>query len=374
MSCQVEKRAIIAAAGSRKTEEIIDSALSADCRRVLITTYTSENQRQIIRRIEQKVGCVPERIVVAGWFSFLISQCAKPFQRAIVGQCLRINGLNFTGRRNRFTPRTSVSYYLDRNNDMYRDGVADFVVELNRRTGGAVVRRLESIFGHIFVDEVQDLVGYDLDILDMLLNSRIAITMVGDPRQHTFATNMGPRNKQYRGIGLLKWFSERRGVCHVEERSVSYRCNQQICDFADAIYPNLPKTTSKGVERTGHDGVFLVPKRYAVRYFEMYRPVTVLRYSKRDNTLDLPAMNIGVSKGSTFDRVMIFPTEPMLTYLKDRDEKKLRSPEKLYVAVTRARYSVAFVVPDHLCGTLEDGCICQPFESVVATIPRVAQA
>jgi DNA helicase-2/ATP-dependent DNA helicase PcrA len=26
-------------------------------------------------------------------------------------------------------------------------------------------------------------------------------------------------------------------------------------------------------------------------------------------------MNIGVSKGSTFDRVLIFPTKPMLAYL-----------------------------------------------------------
>jgi hypothetical protein len=33
----------------------------------------------------------------------------------------------------------------------------------------------------------------------------------------------------------------------------------------------------------------------------------------------------------------------MLAYLESRDLAKLKSPEKLYVAVTRARYSVAFV-------------------------------
>jgi len=57
-------------------------------------------------------------------------------------------------------------------------------------------------------------------------------------------------------------------------------------------------------------------------------------------------MNIGVAKGSTFDRVLLFPTNPILRYLEDRDETKLKAPERLYVAVTRARFSVAFVTPD----------------------------
>jgi DNA helicase II / ATP-dependent DNA helicase PcrA len=60
--------------------------------------------------------------------------------------------------------------------------------------------------------------------------------------------------------------------------------------------------------------------------------------------MGLPAMNIGVSKGSTFDRVLIFPTKPMLKYIKSKDLAALPAPERLYVAVTRARYSVAFVV------------------------------
>jgi hypothetical protein len=59
----------------------------------------------------------------------------------------------------------------------------------------------------------------------------------------------------------------------------------------------------------------------------------------------LAAINIGVSKGSTYERVLIFPTKPMQKYLETGDATKLKAPERLYVAVTRARYSVAFVVP-----------------------------
>jgi DNA helicase-2/ATP-dependent DNA helicase PcrA len=52
---------------------------------------------------------------------------------------------------------------------------------------------------------------------------------------------------------------------------------------------------------------------------------------------------IRYSEGSTYDRVLIFPTKPIREYLEDRDPAKLKRPEALYVAVTRARYSVAFV-------------------------------
>src|SRR5258706_1903076 len=126
--------AILAAAGSRKTEHIVDSALAVTAGRVLITTYTNENQRQIISRIEEKVGAIPPHITVMGWFSFLVAQCAKPYQRALTGGPLRINGLNFIGRRHQFTKKSNLRYYLDSNEDLYRDGVSDFVVTLDKET------------------------------------------------------------------------------------------------------------------------------------------------------------------------------------------------------------------------------------------------
>jgi DNA helicase-2/ATP-dependent DNA helicase PcrA len=55
-------------------------------------------------------------------------------------------------------------------------------------------------------------------------------------------------------------------------------------------------------------------------------------------------MNIGLAKGRTYDRVLIFPTKPMKEYLKTQEVAKAGDIAKLYVAVTRARFSVAFVV------------------------------
>lgn len=344
MSSSPRNCAILAAAGSRKTEHIVETALAVTNGRVLITTYTNENQNQIVRRIQQKVGTIPANITVMGWFSFLIAHCIKPYQHARFGEAFLVQGLNFKGKHHKFARKTERHYFLDSNSDLFKDGVSDLAVALNEATDGSVIRRLEKIYTHIMIDEVQDMAGYDLELLDLLMKSQIALTMVGDPRQHTFSTNDSRKGKKHQGTGLLGWFKERAPLCALHERTVSYRCNQTICDFADELFPNMPKTTSSGVGVTGHDGIFYVPESRVSKYLGRFDRVTLLRHDKRAKTLGLAAINFGVAKGSTFDRVLIFPTEPMLAYLNDRDPAKLKAPEKFYVAVTRARFSVAFVI------------------------------
>ena len=337
--------AVIASAGSRKTQQLVESALAIDTGRALITTYTIENQRQIRKRIESMVGITPPHISIVGWFSFLISQCAKPYQRALTEEPGIIQGLNFRTSPPRFAKKTDVTaHYLDRNHDMYRDRVSDFICQLHAATNGAVTARLERIYGHVFVDEVQDLVGYDLDVLDLLIESEVNVTVVGDPRQFTLSTSHGTRNKKYRGVGLVDWFQERSDRCQVEERTDNYRSNAEICEFANSIFPDLAPMSSASQEDDEQRGINLVSRKEAVDYYEAHRP-TVLRDNKNADTLNLPAMNIGVSKGSTFDHVLIFPTKPMLKFVEDRNPAHLKAPERLYVAVTRARHSVAFVLP-----------------------------
>jgi DNA helicase-2/ATP-dependent DNA helicase PcrA len=337
-------RAILAAAGSRKTQEVVESALAASGN-VLITTYTNENQRIIRDRITQIAGAIPSNISIMGWFSFLISQCAKPYQREMTGEPFVIRGLNFIGERPRSARKTELRYFMDKRNGLYRNAVSDFVCELNSRTGGAVISRIQKVFNHIFVDEVQDLVAFDLDVLDLLMACETGVTLVGDPRQHTYSTNRSMRNHKYQGQGFVDWLNERDSICALETRNCSYRCNQAICDFADSIYPDLPATKSLDVEATGHDGIFEIYTSEALEYWSKYRPV-VLRYNKTADTLGLGAMNIGKAKGGTFDRVLIFTTKPMREFLQKRDSTMLKAPESLYVAVTRARFSVAFAVPD----------------------------
>ncbi len=59
-------------------------------------------------------------------------------------------------------------------------------------------------------------------------------------------------------------------------------------------------------------------------------------------------MNFGAAKGMTFDRTLIYPHGPLKKFLatgKHADAGK--ELDKIYVAITRARQSVAFVVNDN---------------------------
>lgn len=253
-----------------------------------------------------------------------------------------MGSLNFVGAHHLRASKSALDYFFDGHRDIFRNGVSDFACVVNEMTGGKVIARLEAMFDHIFIDEVQDLVGYDLDFLDLLLDSSVGMTMVGDPRQHTLATNTGPRNKKYKKAGLIDWFNERSAKCDIEHRVDSHRCHQDILNFADALFPTLPATNSLNVEVTGHDGIFLITRAEVAAYVATHNP-TILRENKNTNTEGFAAINIGVSKGSTYDRVLIFPATTAIRYYKDRDLSAFRSPERLYVAVTRAKHSATFV-------------------------------
>lgn len=337
--------AVIAAAGSRKTQYVIDCALGNSAERVLVTTYTTENLNQLTERIMQREHLIPPHITLMGWFSFLLNECARPYQGSVLGDVGIMRGLNFVGARSRYERRSNPKrYYLDTHRDAYRDELSALAVRANEASGGAVVDRLSKMFDRIYIDEVQDMSGYDLELIELLMQSPVAVTVVGDPRQAILSTNNSRKNTKYKGSRFVDWLTEREDLCHIEERAVSYRCNQAICDFADSLYPALPPTQSMNSETTGHDGVFTIKPSEVGAYVEQYAPV-VLRYDKRADTQGLSAINIGVSKGSTYDRVLIFPTGPMKKYYKTRNPSDAGSREKFYVAVTRARHSVTFVMP-----------------------------
>ena len=60
-------------------------------------------------------------------------------------------------------------------------------------------------------------------------------------------------------------------------------------------------------------------------------------------------MNFGESKGLTFERVLIYTTEAFVQWLKNRTaELKPDVRAKLYVALTRARYSAGIVIGDKI--------------------------
>lgn len=348
-----KNKVIVACAGSGKTTGIVEEALKLGKQRVLITTYTNENLYQIKAFFIEKAGYIPANVTVQSWFSFLLQEGVRPYQnkmtkRGRVESIFFIENTKDAGKlkkKLRYIPESKDSHYLTEKNYIYDDKVSKFIYNCDKCSKGLISKRLEKIYGSIFIDELQDFAGYDLELLGMFFDSHINIVAVLDPRQATFSTNTAQKNRQYRKSKIYSWLNveESKNKIIIEEINDCYRCNQQICDFADKLFPDLPKTVSKNTRLTGHDGIFYISSKEVNAYISSYNP-RILRYSKKTKTLGFPAINIGLSKGRTYDRVLIFPTKSMLEYLKTKELSKAGDKTKLYVAVTRAKYSVAFVV------------------------------
>jgi ATP-dependent DNA helicase UvrD/PcrA len=236
-------------------------------------------------------------------------------------------------------------FYFSDEKLIYSDKLARFVCECNKASTGAVLKRLEQRFDCIYIDEVQDMTGYDSDLIELILRSKVKLTLVGDHRQATFRTNNAAKNSAYAGVRIIDKFREwqKANLGTLSYEKDTYRCHQVIADFADAFFPHEPRTTSRNGIITGHDGVFAIESGSLHEYMHRYRP-QVLRLDKRTFCGGYEAMNFGESKGLTFDRVLVFPHKKGSQWLSSGDLKHVSdSATKMYVGITRARHSVAFV-------------------------------
>lgn len=341
-----ENRVVIACAGSGKTTRLVNESLASRDRRIAIVTYTNNNVREIMKRFGDLNSGVPNHVDVVTWFGFLLRECARPYQRSKYAE-KRIESLLFVNRQSArgIAEIDTRRHYFANDELIYSDKIAKFVVECEEKSHQNVTARLRQIYTDIFIDEFQDLAGWDLEFIKMLLQSDVRITLVGDPRQHIYSTNPSQKNKQYLGIKVVKlvqkWKQD--GLCKIDPpMNGTYRCNQGICDFANGLWPEMDAMESLMNDLTGHAGVFLVAENVVEKYVHRLNP-QVLRYNKRAKSFGCEALNFGIAKGLQFKRVMIVPTGPIKKYLETGDLKHLKtSKDKLHVAVTRARHSVAF--------------------------------
>ena len=350
-------RIVIASAGSGKTTFLVDEALSNSNKKIAILTYTNNNISEIKKKFYKKHGGIPKGVDVVTWFSFLLHDCARPYQRSVYPK-RRVKKVCFIKGRSPYWESHSDTekYYFGDGDEIYADKISRFIIDCETNSEELVTNRLGDIYDEIFIDEFQDLSGYDLDLLEVFLKAGIRMVIVGDPRQCTYRTNNAAKNSRYHGIGILDLFCkwEKNNLCQIGNQAISHRCNQKICDFADMLWPNMKKTKSLNNTTTEHDGVFVVSKDDIREYVKRYKP-TLLRYNiNTKETYGCPVLNFGDAKGLEFNRVLIIPHGPIKKYLKSGDVNDVRgSLSKFYVAITRAKYSVAFLYD----GEYSVGCI-----------------
>lgn len=363
----------IAGAGSGKTYKIIQDAIKVieAGGRVLVVTYTTNNQAELRSRFVELYGKSSDDFVVKGLFSFYLEDLVRPYQTVVFPE--RITTTAFTEHNPHLIPGTK-NWYPNRGEKIggalnplhyltscktkaYTGLLAKLATRIASATKNAPAKRLKDIYHRVFFDEVQDLVGWDYDVIKAL--SKImsdSICCVGDFRQTIYTTTFGhkaPHTPEQK----IQYFQK----INFKQRSLprNRRCIQEICDLSDTIHPDLYEKTLSEVENVPgemahHYGVFVIKSSQVSDYLATFKP-QVLRWSSSMGRAYLPpglgCHTFGSSKGLGFDRVLIISPEKHLKYLGgdlrvfDKD-KTDESRNKLYVAITRARYSLAFVVEE----------------------------
>lgn len=340
----------LAVAGSRKTQGIVDECVATDCReRVLILTYTKANQAELCNRLAVFAGG-HHNVEVSGWFSFLLRHFARPFLPFLYPDS-RVEGFDFKSPPQQYSKVSDRSRYFNSHNEVRKVHLPQLAVRVEQASRGACIRRLERMYDRIFIDEVQDLCGYDLEVLVLLMRSRIPIQMVGDIRQAILATNQREaKNKKYMYMGIWNWFKEQEksGKLVINQRRDTWRCAPAIAHLADSLFGDewgFEPTVSRNTRTTGHDGIFLVRPCDVDAYVASYSPLALRDSVRSGKGLGhLNFMNFGEAKGLGRERVLIFPTGAIERFIQRGLVLKEQQAAHFYVAITRAEQSVAIIL------------------------------
>ncbi|EKN3402652.1 UvrD-helicase domain-containing protein [Yersinia enterocolitica] len=363
----------IAGAGSGKTEKIISEAIEEinSGGKVLVVTYTTSNQQELRKRFILKYGKNSENFIVKGLFTFYLEDMIRPHQKIFFQR--RIDSFVFDERNPHLVPGGTF-YYTGRQEYLENKTInpahyltscrtkahSGFLAKLATRIAVATKNkpaiRLSEIYTKIYFDEVQDLIGWDYDVIDKISKiMKSGITCVGDFRQTLYDTTFGHKAPQTAEKKLEAFKKMRFTDVFLP---ANHRCIQEICYFADEVHKGLYPATVSAVREIPaqfgqHVGVYIVKESDIIDYIATYEPV-VLRWSVSSGNKILPVsapkITFGNSKGLGFDRVLVVLTPALSEFILQNGYSFPASAEtnknKMYVAITRARYSLAFIVND----------------------------
>ena len=375
----------IAAAGAGKTTLIIRKAIELyksgllEGKKVLIITYTDNNQNNIRQKFLDEYGLVPKNIVILGWFTFLLVYWIRPFKGTVIEQLYnRHIGMSFiegiSGAKTLPNGQVITTYhnnaekFLDSSQThLYSDKIAEFAYKCCEQNKTDLLNRISNIADTVFIDEAQDLAAWDFEIIKTLIKSdKVNCILYGDPRQSTYKTTASSKHSKYSGnIALFaeKEINQKRRkfvTIDTTTLSKSHRCETSICAFASSILPNFPVTEmclcseckNRRKAYTLPKGVFLVKEQDVQKFVNVYNPLSLIWDKKVKVKIQTEhILNWGESKGLQADATLIYMTKTLLDWYSPsvRLKKKISQEtlHKFYVAVTRAKYVVGLIVPNN---------------------------
>lgn len=371
----MNNQVIFAAAGNGKTYSLCSKAKAAvehGNKYVLLISYTNEGIRSLENEYrKQNSGILDDKVIFKSWYSFLLSDFIKPYQCSLkLKEKHGKQEISFSFPENfvnsiafysaelppRWYNQSHLQYFVNQSGDITPDRASHLAYLCNDHSDGRALGRMEEIYSHIFIDELQDYAGWDLEIIRLLFKSQISITCVGDYKQATYRTNNSPKNRQYRDENIRDYFKmlENKGVCTTINANTTRRFNHEICNFVNTIHGDTdsivePDSNIEWDDTVDNAGVYVMDVQHLSQYCEHYHP-TILRYDKKakiDFRHSCNVFNYGGAKGATYERVVIVPVSTTLPFIENQTQiPSNQTRAKFYVACTRAKHSVVFAVND----------------------------
>lgn len=371
----MSNKLIIASAGAGKTHRIAEQSveMANNGQKVLIVTYTESNQSEILSKCKSLGVTDLKNIVIKGWYTFLLEDLIRPYQAMVFDK--RIEAINFNssnphmrggrtiaGTSEKVGRRLNPRHFLTScNTKAHTEFLSKLALRISVASARQTISRLSAIYQHLFIDEVQDLAGWDFDVLKYMARADCDLTCVGDFRQTIYSTSSNPKQPKTNQQKLNAFGSM---GFEIEHMAISRRCIQLICDYADTVHRHDGYNETNSLvdevpeQYADHLGVFIVSRPHLQAYLRTYEPV-ILRASISSarflNDTSIKKVNFGMSKGLGFNRTLVIPTDKIKLFLRGNldsfdgmNTDKARN--NFYVACTRARYSLAFLMDEQHIG------------------------
>lgn len=334
----MDKRLILAVAGSGKTRSIVKSL--SDNKRALIITYTNANYDNLQRRILKEFnGVWPKTIKIMTYFSFLYSFCYKPF----LADICKARGITYLTNSNRYLSQENPLYYMTKNRYLYSNRLA-LLIEKEGCIDN-VRYRLCKYFDELIIDEVQDIAGRDFNFLEAIMRTAINMFFVGDFYQHTFDTSYdGNVNKTlFKDKGAYEQrFKEKGFTIDTETLKRSWRCSRSVCQF---VTNKLKIEISSNRGEDDDSKIKYIDNKSQIDNILQCNDVIKLHY-QNGPIHGMNHRNWGETKGEDCYRDVCIMLNKKTKQEYDNDSLHLLAPStrnKLYVAITRARGNVYLV-------------------------------
>lgn len=337
----MDKRVILAVAGSGKTSFLIEQLNLTS--RFMMISYTTNNTEHLRELVMGRFGYIPKNIRVMTLFQFLYRFCYRPLFKDIFND----RGISWNQEHHQLpygVTKNKIRYYISASRYLFHERLSLLcLMKLEE-----IKNRLNKYYDYFFVDEMQDLAGYDFDfILKLGMASNVNCILVGDFYQHTYDSSRdGNKNSSlYNNFDKFLSIYSRTGFT-IDQGSLkeSHRCSPQVCQF---VKDKLKIEINSDGKHQG-EVKFINNKGDALKLFNDDSIVKL--FYANSSKYRCNGMNWGDSKGlNDFDNVCVILNNVTTKLYKKDDLSQMASltKNKFYVACTRAKSNV-YLIPEEL--------------------------